>query len=87
MAYLTTTLALQVLLIGLSRMVDIRYVPMADAVARLESHDDGRAILYLDQDSSAADLSWALLDALRAVTDGPDAALDGVRVARLRAVS
>jgi hypothetical protein len=54
-------------------LLHVAFVPMPDAVARLDisEHD---WILYLDSDSPAEDHCWAMLDVLSVLTNGRDAA-------------
>jgi hypothetical protein len=85
MARLRSTAAAGVLAEGLGQLADVIYVPMADAVARLESAS-GRPVLYLDTDSPVEDLSWAMMEALRALTFGLDSISSARRVRRLRSV-
>jgi hypothetical protein len=66
---------------GIGFLAEIVYVSLPHATARLESRS-GRSILYLDRDSSAEDLSWAMLDALRVLVAGSGAAVDGRPIRR-----
>lgn len=63
------------LALGIGQLAEIVYVSLPHSVARLESRG-ARSILYLDPDSSAEDLSWAMLDVLRVLVAGPDAAAE-----------
>ena len=84
----TAALTADALVTGLRRLVDVVRVPLVDVVARLEpAGGDGRPTLYLDAGSPPGDLCWAMLDVLRVLSDGVDAALDARPVAcRLVAV-
>jgi hypothetical protein len=81
MARLRSAVAADTLAQGLGQLADIVYVAMPDSVARLEPAG-GRPILYLDAGSPAEDLAWAMMDALRALALGADAATSARTVPR-----
>jgi hypothetical protein len=83
MPFRTSALTAEVLVAGLCRLVEVVSVPLVDVVARLEPADgNGRPTLYLDAGSPPGDQCWAMLDVLRVLSDGPDAALDARPVLR-----
>jgi hypothetical protein len=83
MPYRTSRLTAEILAAGLCRLVDVVRVPLVDVVARLDpAADGGRPTLYLDSGSGPGDQCWAMLDVLRVLSDGPDAALDARPVLR-----
>jgi hypothetical protein len=88
MPHRTAALTADVLVASLRLFVDVVRVPLLDVVARLEpAGADGRPTLYLDSGSPPADLCWAMLDVLRVLSGGVEAALDARPVAcRLVAV-
>lgn len=81
MARLRSAVAADTLAQGLGQLADVVYASMPDSVARLESAG-GRPVLYLDTGSPAEDLAWAMMDALRALALGADAAMAARPVAR-----
>jgi hypothetical protein len=70
---------------GLRGMLHVSYVPLHEAVARLDTCSP-EWVLYLDSDSPPEDHCWAMLDVLRVLTLGAGAAGSATPVARLRAV-
>lgn len=83
MPHRTSALTAEILAAGLSRLVDVVRVSLADTVARLEpAGDNGRPTLYLDAGSPPGDLCWAMLDVLRVLSDGAGATLDARPVMR-----
>lgn len=57
----------------LRELLHVAFVPMRDAVARLDISEHNW-VLYLDSDSPAEDHCWAMLDVLSVLTNGQDAA-------------
>lgn len=82
---LSSPAAADVLATGLKNLVDVAYVPLHDRVAFLDTSAP-EWILYLDSDSPPMDHCWAMLDVLRVLTLGADAAESAVAVRRLRLV-
>ncbi len=70
---------------GLRTMIDVSFVPLQDAVARLDTCAP-TWVLYLDSDSPADDHCWAMLDVLRVLTLGPEAAVSAVPAPRLHLI-
>ena len=62
-----------VLVEGLRSVLAVSYVPLAGLVAVLDTTTPAW-VLNLDSGSSADDQCWALLDVLRVLAFGPDAA-------------
>lgn len=74
-----------VLLDALSAFADVREVQMPGTVARLTV--GLRPVLWINIDSSFEARCWALLDALRVLTLGPEHAQGGHAVRHLYSVS
>ena len=75
----------QVLASSLRAMVTVSFEPMVDLVARLDT-TTSTWVLTLDPDSPPEDQCWAMIDVLRVLTSGADAAQYGTSVPRLRLV-
>lgn len=67
------------LLTSLRRVLLVRYTPMHDAVARLDT-SWRRWVLYLDPGSPLEDQCWAMRDVLRVLALGPVAARSAIPV-------
>jgi hypothetical protein len=79
------TTSAQVLVEGLRSVLAVSYVPLTGLVAVLDTTTP-TWVLNLDSGSSADDHCWALLDVLRVLAFGADAAESARRVPALRVV-
>ena len=74
-----------VLVSDLRRLIEVSYLPLQGVVARLDGSASGW-VLYLDSDSPAEDHYWAMLDVIRVLVLGVDAAVSAVHTAPLRLI-
>jgi len=66
-------------------LVHITEIPMADAVARLDTFGP-EPVLYLDVHSPVEDRMWAMRDAIRILRAGPGAGRHAIPTPNLRLV-
>lgn len=78
--------AARVLVRGLRSVITVTYVALAGNVAQLDTTSPVW-LLELDSGSSAADHCWAMIDVLRVLSEGVDAATSAQEAPRLRLVA
>jgi hypothetical protein len=74
------------MVIGLRTMITVNFVPLAGNVAQLDTTSP-LWLLELDTGSSTADHCWAMIDVLRVLSYGVDAAEFARATPRLRLVA
>lgn len=84
MPYRKKAAVVQALLAGIDLLATVVTAPMADHAVRLKLHVADRPTVWLDPRADDEDLARGLLDVLRILAEGPEAATSAERLKPVR---